>query len=1083
MTYTPLSKANRDAIARTVQRLRVLFEEEFTRQATGTFGLHAGHRTSGVGSERRSLDDPEAAIRPWVEPREALRLTHSQELQRDELVGAIAYLHREGLDGGTAVARLIREAAFTSINRLLAVRVAEANGILPQATTRGRASSGYRDVVYGLFPLLAQAEDEGLWTYIQICGDELAATTPLLFNRNLPTSAFIPGRTCVDNAITIINDPEVAKAWDDPEALGWAYQFFNKKDEHERMREESTAPRDSHELAVRNQFVTPRYVVDWLVQNTLGRRLRQAGYDLDLPLLVGEVGGGSPLELEEVRVLDPAVGSGHFLLGCYDMLEQAWASRGVSSAEAAPHILQSLHGIDVDLRASQVAQVVLVLRARQATPNGKLKPPTIVTARPLPAAPEIRREVFGQLPANTRDLARKLAEELDNEMKDAASLGSLLKIEKRLDTAIRQALHAGKVYERGITVHRLERDLLDALEEIAGRTDASPADRLFAGDARDAVQFIRLCKKPYDVVLMNPPFGDPVTGTNDYLKAAYDSSALDLYAAFVNRGLERLNEHGYLGAITSRAGFFLTTFEGWRSRHVLPRALALIDLGVGVMHDAMVEAAAYVLTAQPNHSQAAFRRLLDYPDKASAIHGVRDRWFIRRPEEFGKIPGSPTAYWLSSELLRLFETQPSLSRTGYVDVRRGPYTGEDFRYLRCWWEVPTSGCLGESPRWVSFVKGGKYSPYYSHVHLVVDWDYERGTFRDFYGRKGRPNPLPENRRYFGRPGLTWSRRSQKGFSVRPVPAGTIFGDKGSMIFVSSDTAEDLDRLMAYLNSGLAAALLEPMVSFGSYEVGAIQRLPFVDPGGEAGDLARELTMIRMKEAEKSETDHLFVSPWAGRSDETDRIRKLSRRIDEAVSHVIDRKIAAQPLSAMYPARWFEEDYEPPGAPTAHQELSYLLGAAFGRWDVRIAAGTLEPPVMPGPYDPLPPVSRGMLVGEDGLPARQMPVGYPLNIPRERLLHDEPGHPSDVVAAVEAAIAFLETSRKLPGLAVHREISDLRPSPSWPVLRRPCQGLFGLTSLRTHLLVSRGSLAGMGSLGVCASVVARDAVRDHWGCAR
>jgi len=440
-----LSKPDRDAIARAVQRLRALFEEEFTRQATGRFGLHTDRRGApSSNGDAPSPEDPEAALRPWVEPVEALSLTPTQVVQRAELVGAIAYLCREGMDGGAAVTRLIREATFTATNQLLAVRVAEAVGVLAQVTAQGRRSSGYREIVRDLFPLLAQDSDEGLWTCIQVWGDELGATVPLLFDRRIPTAAFAPDRTCVDDAIAIINDPAVAVAWGEPEALGWAYQFFNKKDERDQMREESAAPRDSRELAVRNQFFTPRYVVDWLVQNTLGRRLRQAGYDLDLPLLIGEVGGRIPLALEDIRVLDPAVGSGHFLLGCYDLLEQAWKTQRVSPADAAPYILRSLHGIEIDPRASQVAQAVLVLRARRAAPHADLEPPAIATARPLPAAPNVRREVFGKLSANARDVA----DELNDALEQAATLGSLLKVEQRLDAAFRRALHTPSLTSR-----------------------------------------------------------------------------------------------------------------------------------------------------------------------------------------------------------------------------------------------------------------------------------------------------------------------------------------------------------------------------------------------------------------------------------------------------------------------------------------------------------------------------------------------------------------------------------------------------------------------------------------------------------
>lgn len=131
------------------------------------------------------------------------------------------------------------------------------------------------------------------------------------------------------------------------------------------------------------------------------------------------------------------------------------------------------------------------------------------------------------------------------------------------------------------------------------------------------------------------------------------------------------------------------------------------------------------------------------------------------------------------------------------------------------------------------------------------------------------------------------------------------------------------------------------------------------------------------------------------------------------------------MSAAYPTHWFENDYDSSYVPTAHQELSYLVGAALGRWDIRIASGALEPPPMPGPYESLPAASRGMLVGEDGLPARQPPIGYPLRIPAERILHDEPGHPKDVIAAIESAVRILKMASEPPELALRQEVKDLR----------------------------------------------------------
>lgn len=386
-----LTKQARDAIARAVGRLRTLFEDEFSAQASGRFGLHVERQRLAQGGTEAAHDEDEKSLRPWVEPLAALSLSPGQATQRTELIGAVAYLTREGLEGGEAVARIVREAAFTAVNRLLAVRVGEAVGAFGELTARGRLSANYREVVVDLFPFVAQAEDEGFWHFLQIAGDELGATVPLLFDRRLPVSAFIPSRTCVDAALEILNGPEVASAWVEPEALGWAYQFFNREEERQEMRDASRAPRDGRELAIRNQFFTPRYVVDWLTQNTLGRRLREAGFSLELPLLRDRSFEGAPLSLNEVSVLDPACGSGHFLLGCYDLLERAWEEQGVAPSEAAPRILSSLYGVDIDPRASQVAQAVW-----SCVLGGALLPQNFNLQRSSPLGHSRRRPPLGK---------------------------------------------------------------------------------------------------------------------------------------------------------------------------------------------------------------------------------------------------------------------------------------------------------------------------------------------------------------------------------------------------------------------------------------------------------------------------------------------------------------------------------------------------------------------------------------------------------------------------------------------------------------------------------------------------------------
>jgi hypothetical protein len=994
-----LSKQTRDGIGRAVRALRRLFEDEFSRQASGRFGIR-----NSVRSKAEQAD----SLAGWLDPVGSLSLTPVEEAQRNELVHALRFLCAEGLSGGEAVQLLIREAAFTAVNRLLAVRVAEAVGVLPQVLANGRQSTGYRDTVRDLFPVLAH-DDGSYWTYVQVAGDELAAGVPRLFDRRTPVSAFVPSRACVDKALDLINTPELSEVWAEPETLGWGYQFFNG-DDVAMMRAQSPAqPRNSRELAVRNQFFTPRYVVDWLVQNTLGRRLAQAGYYIVLPLLVGEIGDAQPLSLEDVRVLDPAVGSGHFLLGCYDLLEKAWETTGLRADQAAPRILPCLFGVDIDPRAAQVAQAVLLLRARHAAPTTDLPAPTIVTAVALPHNAELRREAFGQLSSNAQDLAHAITDALSH----APQLGTLLKVEQRLADELDRIRSTPKLAADASEATVLE-ELYAALERLVTAT-ATPEERMFTADAEDALRFVEICRQRYDTVLMNPPFGDPIPETRPYIRDMYAST--NLYAAFVERGLEMLRDDGLLGAITSRTGFFLETFKTWRAQTLLPHLACTLDLGQNVMHEAMVEATAYVLESNPQDGSIVFRDLLNEKDKPGATYENRGSTYQRERNAFLTIPEQPVPYWLPQELIELWRRFPKLE----ADCRVGLQTSDDTRFVRLWWEVKSSD-LGRGKRWLPFAKGGEYSPYYADLHLVVDWENNGERIRSAAADRGESESrtIRSQSQYF-RPGLTWSVRSQKGFSIRPLPADSIFGHVGPTVLVNRNELSDLYNLMGYLNSTVTTSLLEALSVFGKYESGMIKRLPSVRLSGEALNDVMNLCEMRCAMDARIEVSHVFTNPWHPIPESSSPV-SLAERIDEEAARASGLSACPAPSSLMSSSQWLKEEGWPAKTPSAFDEVSYLVGVAFGRWDVRCLSADYEMSPLPCVFDPLPPVSRGMLVDENGLPALRPPPRYPLNIPADRLLHDDPGHPADIVAAVECAARVVNQAQPLQ---VQSEIRDLR----------------------------------------------------------
>ena len=404
-----LSEDQRNKLERLIGRARVLLEADLASQASGRFGIDSD------GS---------------VAEEESLRLDPSALADRRDIVAVVAHLRSEGDSPRAAVAGLRREAVFTHLNRLVAIRIAEALGLLPPSLAEGGRSQGYRDMAE-LAPLLGSNGSNGYWTYLTLCADELAGDVPVLFDPRNPLLPLAPSPAALQDLVGLFADPENADLWTAPDCLGWCYQFFNTSDERRAMREASQAPRDSRELAVRNQFFTPRYVVDFLVQNSLGRRLLDADPSSplidDLPLLVDPPTERSqPVELEDVAVLDPACGSGHFLLAAYDLLERAWHRAGVTARAAAPHIVHSLWGIDIDPRCAQVASAALLFRARRSCPEGVLPRPNIICARSLPATATGLEQLLEKLPKNQAALIRTLSDALE----DAPVLGPLLRVEE-----------------------------------------------------------------------------------------------------------------------------------------------------------------------------------------------------------------------------------------------------------------------------------------------------------------------------------------------------------------------------------------------------------------------------------------------------------------------------------------------------------------------------------------------------------------------------------------------------------------------------------------------------------------------------
>jgi hypothetical protein len=441
-------------------------------------------------------------------------------------------------------------------------------------------------------------------------------------------------------------------------------------------------------------------------------------------------------------------------------------------------------------------------------------------------------------------------------------------------------------------------------------------------------------------------------------------------------------------------------------------------------------------------SEALFLRLLAYEHKSSALtHSIKaasegntlnSNVHVVDPASFSQIPGSTFAYWVSECIRRKFIDLPPFESQGR-EVRVGDHPGDGFRYLRLFWEVPTDSSTLD---WRPYQKGGKYSPFYCDIHLVADWDASRQTYRDFHGRPGRLNERPSNYQYFFRPGLTWPRRTTSGISIRVLPKGCIFADKGPAAF--ADTRE-LQRLLALMNSQAFESLVALQLGAAdaaarSYEVGLIQKVPVPNLSGSEGLRLSELAMscVDLKRAldTANEISHIFYLPallqvtgntlnqhcaaWqtvvstteqqlANFQHEIDDIAFNLYNIDDIDRHAIKESLERNKRVEGNKAEEVDiedEDHDSEASIDAGRLvvslLSYAVGCVYGRWDIRFATHEGPVPVLPDPFAPLPACSPGMLIGHDGLPQRETPHGYLLTINWEGILVDDPGHHDDIV---------------------------------------------------------------------------------------
>jgi hypothetical protein len=759
-----------------------------------------------------------------------------------------------------AVRQLVREQAFTILNRFASLRMAEERGIIKETVRKEYNSEGFQ--VFDSITGQGQTASQYMrykW-YIHAIFDELALDLPSVFDRYSPYALVFPSEQAMNRLLDIINREEITlhreeglqpvNLWKEDETIGWIYQYYNSREEISVMRDASSAPRNSQELAVRNQFFTPRYVVQFLTDNSLGRiwyEMTEGNTILKsvcqyLIVRPGEVflrKGETKPEIKdentvyidhrsikdprEILMLDPACGSMHFGLYCFDLFEhiytEAWDNYPELLTDLRNNMTRSdfikqipeliirhnIHGVDIDPRALQIAGLSLWLRAQKsfdkqnlnANQRPQIKRSNLVLAEPMPGS----IETLSQLVQPLDGPMRKLVLSIWDKMKLAGETGLLLRMEDEIDKTIneivkeladgkmntqlsigadakelkaaeRAAIYSTKQYRERF-LNSAEAEVLKMLKQLAETaTDGDVYQKLlFADDTARGFAFIELVRKKYDVVVMNPPFGAASEGSSKYIDINYPTSKNDLAATFVERMIELLQPKSMVSSITTRTIFFLGSYTNWRTKYLIDEnnVKYFADLGMGVL-DAMVETAAYVIEKGSQDNNSVFYRITKETDKEEKLNDLlknsisKDIFYIN-PSVFKAISNEPFCYWVDKKTTHLFINNKSFNNNDN-GVRQGLSTTDNYRFTRNNYEI------NYSENYVIFMFGEESSRYFSENCLSVKNESDFKVLKNLIDSKGVLKSVFRNEQYYYHIGLSWAFRTSK-FQPHIIAEGAV----------------------------------------------------------------------------------------------------------------------------------------------------------------------------------------------------------------------------------------------------------------------------------------------------------------------
>ncbi len=911
----PLTPEAKSRLSKTVRALRERLLVDVHDRADSVYRLAAPIGKAGLAEEhavkRRRLEE-------WIDEQ-----ARSQRAKGESLDDARERHRREAE----------KLAAATFLNRLVVVKHLETmEFIRPKVLTGGWDSPAYREL-RDFAPELLKDETEGYSTLLKLLFDELALRLPGLFGEVGVSALFEIPPSTLRHVVEALDDPELKDAWADDTTLGWVYQYWNDP-EREALDAKLNAGGkvEPHEIASKTQMFTERYMVEWLLHNSLGqmwlamcrkhgwtpkveadgtldrleerrkawRAKREAGevelvdlmpiessdeerwkYWVPQPMPEDAV-ETAPESVREIKILDPACGSGHFLVIAFDLLmalyqEEArhrgekWTDRAIVESIAE----NNLHGIDIDPWAVQIAAAALLLKVRQACPEAHPRRLNLVASNLRlasledddPALVELRREIREET-----GIPESLTDEIVHALKGADHLGSLLKVDAAVGEAIRrheeegrrryEAAMQGNLFggfeprQQAIDFDAARQSVLDRLESfLLQHTGGDDLGLRLRGEQLAAgIRFVRLLREgSYDLVVGNPPYQGTAKMLEDrYVKKHYPRGKADLYAAFLERGLQLVRPGGVSALLTMRNWMFIKQYAELRQWLLEEQNLRAVgDLSWGAFEEMRDNPVAISIFSQnkqegvralaiaPTDPQERVRTLEELNRKRAGIlcHVGRHEF---DPAALKVVPEWPLVYWWNEEFVQLYSSHLLLAVV--TETRRGATTGNNGRFLRNVHEVSihTMECRRyRQPKeqralrsdWVPYIKGAGGRQWCDSLTDVIRWSQSRlelalsieHSFGEgSLGWKLCNEPWDEVQGVaYSTIGSTFSARLHRYHSVVDVSGATLVpGD----LLVASD-------LVCRLNSKIIRRIANDLNPSVNFQLADLKRVPFFPVSG------------------------------------------------------------------------------------------------------------------------------------------------------------------------------------------------------------------------------------------------------------